>query len=194
MGPSPNHSRLVGLVLNPRTGHVLPQYHIKQDDFFETVTGKLTDFDAPEPIWKRLAGLDQDPSGGQGKGKGKTSMVFPSIRPARETPMREGIPGPPTEMFNPSDEVGNPHLPEEDTPEPAQQAPLPEPMTHVPVMQAPPPRQAPVPVPMPARPARVTRSGRVVKDSTRYKSSLGIFIKARTSYVNSYVRFVLGNR
>ena len=77
MGPSPNHSRSVGLVLNPRTGHVSPQYHIKQDDFFETATGKPTDFDAPEPIWKRLAGLDRDPSLGQGKAKGKASIVFP---------------------------------------------------------------------------------------------------------------------
>ena len=92
LGPSPNHSRSIGLVLNPRTGHVLPQYHIKQDDFFKTVTGKSTDFDAPEPIWKRLAGLDQDPTIGQGKTEGKSSKAFPSIRPARETPMQEGTP------------------------------------------------------------------------------------------------------
>jgi hypothetical protein len=40
------------------TGHVLsPQFHVKQDDFFETATGKATDFDSPEPIWKQLAGL-----------------------------------------------------------------------------------------------------------------------------------------
>jgi hypothetical protein len=51
----------------------LPQYHIKQDDFFETATGKPTDFDTLEPIWKRLAGLDQDPTIGKGKTKGKSS-------------------------------------------------------------------------------------------------------------------------
>jgi hypothetical protein len=121
INPSPNHSRSVGLVLNPRTGLVLPQYHIKQDDFFETATGKPTDFDTLEPIWKRLAGLDQDPTIGKGKTKGKSSKAFPSIRPARETPMQEGIPGPPVQMFNPDDEVGNPHLPDQDPPVPAQQ-------------------------------------------------------------------------
>ena len=28
LGPSPNHSRTVHLILNPRTGHVSPQYHV----------------------------------------------------------------------------------------------------------------------------------------------------------------------
>ena len=39
LGPSPNHARSISLVLNPRTGHVSPQFHVKHDDFFETVTG-----------------------------------------------------------------------------------------------------------------------------------------------------------
>ena len=34
LGPSPNHARSVALVLNPRTGHVSPQFHVKFDDFF----------------------------------------------------------------------------------------------------------------------------------------------------------------
>ena len=29
LGPSPNHSQTVHLILNPRTGHVSPQYHVK---------------------------------------------------------------------------------------------------------------------------------------------------------------------
>ena len=36
LGPSPNHARSMALVLNPRTGHVSPQFHVKFDDFFET--------------------------------------------------------------------------------------------------------------------------------------------------------------
>ena len=54
LGSSPNHSRTVHLILNPRTG---PQYHVKHDDFFESVTGKSSNFDSPEPTWKRLSGL-----------------------------------------------------------------------------------------------------------------------------------------
>ena len=55
LGPSPNHSRTVHLVLNLRTGHVSPQYHVKHDDFFETITNKNSNFDSPEPTWKRLS-------------------------------------------------------------------------------------------------------------------------------------------
>ena len=36
LGFSPNHSRSVALVLNPQTGLVLPQFHVKFDDMFET--------------------------------------------------------------------------------------------------------------------------------------------------------------
>ena len=57
LGSSPNHSRTVHLILNPRTGHVLPQYHVKHNDFFETVNNKNSNFDSPEPTWKRLSGL-----------------------------------------------------------------------------------------------------------------------------------------
>jgi hypothetical protein len=34
--PSPSHASNVGLILNPRTGHVLPQYHVVYDDDFMT--------------------------------------------------------------------------------------------------------------------------------------------------------------
>ena len=34
-----------------------PQFHIKFDDFFETVQTKATDLDAPEPAWKYLSGF-----------------------------------------------------------------------------------------------------------------------------------------
>ena len=41
-GPSPNHSRSISLILNPRTGHTSPQYHVKHDDFFRTVSCKFS--------------------------------------------------------------------------------------------------------------------------------------------------------
>ena len=35
----------------------MPQYHVKHDDLFETITDKGSDFDSPESTWKRLSGL-----------------------------------------------------------------------------------------------------------------------------------------
>ena len=57
LGPSPSHARTVALILNPRTGHVSPQFHVKFDDFFETVGNNPTDMDTPEPTWKYLSGF-----------------------------------------------------------------------------------------------------------------------------------------
>jgi hypothetical protein len=37
VGHSPSHAGSVALVLNPRTGHVSPQFHVVFDDFFSTV-------------------------------------------------------------------------------------------------------------------------------------------------------------
>ena len=42
-------------MLNPRMGHVSPQFHVKFDDFFKTVQDKPTDLDAPNPEWKYLS-------------------------------------------------------------------------------------------------------------------------------------------
>jgi hypothetical protein len=37
VGHSPSHADYVALVLNPRTGHVSPQYHVVFDDLFTMV-------------------------------------------------------------------------------------------------------------------------------------------------------------
>ncbi len=37
VGRSPSHASNVGLILNPRTGHVSPQFHVVNDDDFTTV-------------------------------------------------------------------------------------------------------------------------------------------------------------
>ena len=56
LGPSLNQSRSISLILNPHTGHSSPKYHVKHDDFFETVSpSKTTNFDAPHQEWKYLA-------------------------------------------------------------------------------------------------------------------------------------------
>ena len=51
-GRSPAHASSVGLILNPRTGHASPQFHVVYDDLFTTVphlrTGKVP------PHWSKL--------------------------------------------------------------------------------------------------------------------------------------------
>jgi hypothetical protein len=54
LGMSPRHARSVALVLNPRTGLVSPQWHVKFDDNFETVFGTS---DVTHGRWKTLAGF-----------------------------------------------------------------------------------------------------------------------------------------
>ena len=52
IGHSPSHAGSVALVLNPRTGHVSPQYHVVFDERFSTVPylGK----DSVPPNWAEL--------------------------------------------------------------------------------------------------------------------------------------------
>ena len=73
MGPSPSHSKTVHLILNPRMGHVSPQYHVKLDDFFKTITNKSSNFDSPEPTWKRLSGLVKNDHRKSSSSEGATS-------------------------------------------------------------------------------------------------------------------------
>ena len=54
-------------------GHVLPQYHVKHDDFFETVSNKNSNFDLPEPEWKRLSGLVKNGNKKSSDSEGATS-------------------------------------------------------------------------------------------------------------------------
>jgi Reverse transcriptase (RNA-dependent DNA polymerase) len=54
LGKSPRHSRSIALVLNPQTGHVSPQFHVKFDDVFETVKGVM---DELHGRWKVLCGF-----------------------------------------------------------------------------------------------------------------------------------------
>ena len=52
LGTSPRHARSVALVLSLSTGYVSPQFHLKFDDFFETVQDKRS---IPESKWQLLA-------------------------------------------------------------------------------------------------------------------------------------------
>ena len=52
MGISPLHASTVGLILNPNTNRLSPQFHCVYDDHFETTHAK---FDAKPPdVWEKL--------------------------------------------------------------------------------------------------------------------------------------------
>ena len=100
LGPSPNHAQSVALVLNPCTGHVSPQFHVKFDDFFETVQKKPTDLDAPELEWKYLSGFaiqkGQPKLSANGPlgdliapRQGPTTAILPTIPPAELTTQQQ---------------------------------------------------------------------------------------------------------
>ena len=87
LGLSLNHSRSISLILNPRTGHTSPQYHVKHDDFFETVNpNKTTNFDAQPPEWKYLARFLNRKRPSQRR-EGHTHNKTPQLRSLREQAM-----------------------------------------------------------------------------------------------------------
>jgi Reverse transcriptase (RNA-dependent DNA polymerase) len=57
LGRSPRHARNVALVLNPRTGLVSAQFHIRFDDTFETVRGTK---DELHSLWKTKCGFTRE--------------------------------------------------------------------------------------------------------------------------------------
>ena len=61
LGPSPKHASSVSLVLNPATGLVSPQFHVKHDDFFETISDR-SDRHHEDGYWKNLAQLKTSPT------------------------------------------------------------------------------------------------------------------------------------
>ena len=75
LGPSPNHSWSMSLVLNPRTGHMSLQFHMKHDVFFETIDGRHHNYDAPAATWKELSSL---------MATQHKEAVLSTIRPLRE--------------------------------------------------------------------------------------------------------------
>ena len=52
VGHSPSHAGLVALVLNPRMGHVSPQFHVVFDDHFTTVP--FMEKNEVPPHWSKL--------------------------------------------------------------------------------------------------------------------------------------------
>jgi hypothetical protein len=89
LGSSPRHSRNVALVLNLRTGHVSPQFHVLFDDLFETLRSSSAN-SVPSSQWQVQTGFTI--------GEKTTHKPVPDTRAQPETP-RVPQPGiiPPTE-------------------------------------------------------------------------------------------------
>ena len=86
LGRSPQHGRSVALVLNPETGLVSPQFHVKHDGAFDTVKQLYGD-SKHESKWQMKAGLmqikDRQPRGADSKASSDTSN---SQRASSENP------------------------------------------------------------------------------------------------------------
>ena len=114
LGQSPNHTRSVALVLNLRTGHVSPQFHVKFDDFVETVQAKSTDLDTPDPEWKYLSGFATKKGTAKTVAKGDFDGLLPHdevqvlLRARRESPPGTNNHNLPMPLDNNSDEHNQP--------------------------------------------------------------------------------------
>ena len=159
LGPSPNHARSVALVLNPRTGHVSPQFHVKFADFFETVQKKSTNLDAPEPEWKYLSGFavhkeqpntkSNGPFGGRlAPRRGRMTAPTPAILTQDLTTQQQPILNLDTDDIVPADAE-----------------------SPTPVSTAPPTQPVPAQAPQDSA-VRQTHSGRVVTNTPRYDQSI----------------------
>ena len=166
LGPSPSHARTVALILNPRTGHVSPQFHVKFDDFFETVGDNPTDMDSPEPSWKYLSGFAIKKHAAEKRStqmltslltprRGATTVANNAAQPSTpdDSPLTQQDDEPSMEPGNetvdhtaplPLDEAGPPETPEQQQ------------NTSQPEIAA----------------ARQTRSGRTIRNTPRYEQSV----------------------
>ena len=167
LGPSPNHSRSISLILNPHTGHTSPQYHVKHDDFFETVCpNKTTNFDVPSPDWKYLARFLHRKRPSQQKEGQPMRPTQPNTSPqvsegAQNESVNTLLSGPQTwpELNQPIEEQANPRVLD-----PTQQQPQEEELPSVPVVSPELPTETPL--------TTTARSGRAVRPTARYQQSL----------------------
>ena len=160
LGPSPNHARSVALVLNPRTRHVSPQFHINFDDFFEMVQSKDTDLDAPEPQWKYLSGFAIQ----KGQPKTRTTgplgdLLAPRCGPTTAPPLATTTEDLTTQQQQPIMHQDTGDVEPDNTVSPTLLSPQP------------PTQQAPTQAPQDSA-IQQTRSGQVVTNTPRYDQSV----------------------
>ena len=157
LGPSPNHARSVALVLNPRTGHVSPQFHVKFDDFFETVCDKSMYFDAPAPEWKYLSGFAVRKDQARPNNAGLLGpLITPRRGPTNPSPDKPSQ-GPTAPPLGPHQDQTDPVGFEEQDP----------PQEVAPPVEQPPVMTTQQQIDQAPTTARQTRSGRVVRNTAR---------------------------
>ena len=143
LSPSPSHARSVALELNPHTGHVSPQFHIIFDNFFEMISNKPTDLDAPEPDWKYLSSFAVRKGHNKTEGKGLSDrLLVPRRVPvtAMTNPSPHEAPNQPTEQrqeqLTPVINKDTVDLPEDPLPADQPTSPLPHPQPEQPLPAA----------------------------------------------------------
>ena len=97
LGESPRHARSVSLVLSTTTGLVSPQFHVKHDDFFETISSRKPNSDVN---WQAVAGFTDDNSNVPQQGPFPTRLSIQPISTQRKE--RLSIMPPSTEAINPN--------------------------------------------------------------------------------------------
>ena len=155
----------VALVLNPRTGHVSPQFHVKFDDFFELVGDTPTGMYAPEPESKYLSGFAVKKGATKAGDKGAIENLLAPLRGPTRT----------TSLPSPSDTPGvMPLQQQQDEPIIAHDdnnndmdVQIPTAPEQLAGQQVPPPQPD---QPIPA--ARQMRSGRVVRNNPCYEQTI----------------------
>jgi Reverse transcriptase (RNA-dependent DNA polymerase) len=80
LGKSPRHARSIALVLNPKTGNVSPQFHVKFNDTFKTIHGVVDD---SLTEWKSKCGLKTVEQGSKNKSQIKLNKVEPGKDPSK---------------------------------------------------------------------------------------------------------------
>jgi hypothetical protein len=161
LGSSPRHSKKVALVLNLRTGHVSPQFHVSFDDNFETLK---SDGFVPESLWQSKAGFHKygpHPSAQQQASDRSEIPVSELVfQPSGQTPSDEA--GPPEPSANDDMAIDNDNW-NDDT------------WDHEPTTTTALPNDAPTPHTQQAasnpRNQYVTRAGRSTMPTTRWLES-----------------------
>ena len=165
LGPSPSHARTVALILTPRTGHVSPQFHVKFDDFFETIGNSPTDMDTPEPAWKYLSGFAIKKGAAEKSSTGTLTNLLTPRRGATKV-ANDAVP-PPIPDDSPPNQPGDELIMEPFNETDDHAAPLPPDEvgpseTHEQQQNT----EPPIPT------ARQTRSGRTIRNTPCYEQSV----------------------
>ena len=91
LGWSPRHSRKVALVLNLKTGHVSPQFHVVFDDLFETLRPSAGN-SPPKSLWQEKAGFILDSQQGDKSAPERNSRES-VVRATAQESSRASVPG-----------------------------------------------------------------------------------------------------